>query len=300
MRLLVAILAVMALVGSAMAWDINENLQYTFTKTGFEQGGAATDTPYIVGEFTGATSGAYVKEPGTLSGYGADNVWMQVDNKLVAVTLDRANDQNNPEYSAQGNNFYTKLTQGGSASLSMSAKDTIATTPEITGTATASQNLWVGGEFAEAASTFDSRAIVGFSDIAANNADAPETNGHFVVTDTKEASASIDASVHGAGLFNSANMGLSVESDIEQNYVGSGWAEPTYSGGITMWANFDGACDPHCANPIMTSVSGTAGTSMFPANGVELTTNSPFTSTSIGDDDYWGTNFATDPNLQGV
>ena len=292
MKMFVALVALLALVGSAMAWDISDTLTYTNVKTGFEQGGYGNVLPQVIG----TTSGAYVKEPNDLYA----DMWAQVDNKLLTATLDRSNDQLNPEYDADGNNFYTKLTQGGAATVSVSCKDTIDTAPEITGNANAYQNLWVGGEFAEAAATFDSRAIVGFSDIPASTDNGPETAQHFVVTDVKSASSSIDASAHGSGLFNTADMGVKVTADIQQNYVGSGWAEPTYSGGINMWASFAGACDPHCANPIMTSVSGTAGTSMFPANGVELTTNSPFTQSNVGDVAYWGSNFATDPNLQGV
>jgi hypothetical protein len=236
MRLLVAILAVLALVGSAMAWDINENLQYTLTKKSFEQGPTGTgDNPYTLPMIVGTTSGAYVKEPTV---YG--NVWGQVDNTLVSADIDRSNDMGNPAYNANNNNFYTTLTQGGSASMAISAQDTITTAPEIAGSASAYQNLMLGGEFAETRAAFDSRAIIGFSDVTSGT---PTAN--FVATDVATATVEVDASDHGAGLFNTANMGVKVDADIVQNYVGSGWAEPTYSGGITMWSNFNGACDPN-------------------------------------------------------
>jgi hypothetical protein len=260
MKMLVALVALLALVGSAMAWDIDEQLTYTFSKSAFEQGGYLDVLPQIVGTQTGA----YVKEP---SAYCPPSdpctLWGQVDNKLVAVTIDRLDDEglNNPSMrSIEGQNFYAKLTQGGSASMSTSCKDTISTDPEISGSATAYQNLWVGGEFAETDATFDSRAIAGFVPSLAN----PTAN--VVITDTTAATATVDADKYGAGYFNTADMGVQVEADIEQNYVGSGWAEPKYSGGITMWAEFDGACDPGCANPIITKVSGEAHTSLFPAD----------------------------------
>jgi hypothetical protein len=276
-----------------MAWDINENLQYTLVKTGFEQAGSG----YVLPQIIGTTSGAYVKEPN--AAYG--DVWGQVDNTLTGVTLDRTNDWGVPKYNAETNNFYTQLTQSGTASMKMSAKDTISSTPEIVGSATAGQNLWVGGEFSKTQATFDSRAIIGFSDIPAPNYVGYETPNHFVATDVKTATATVDANAHGAGYFNTANMGVSVEADISQNYVGSGWADPTYSGGITMWANFDGACDPGCSNPIMTTVSGTAGTGIFPANTQEFNQNQyPGTGYGIGDTYYWGNNFATNPVLQNV
>ena len=183
MRLFVAILAVLALVGSAMAWDVNEELKYTLTKSAFEQGGYTDVLPQIVG----TTSGAYVKEPSAYCPPTAPcTVWEQVDNNLVAVTIDRVDDTgtNNALGSIEGQNFYATLTQGGSASMSTSCKDTIDTNPEISGSATAYQNLWVGGEFAKTDATFDSRAITGFVPSLTN----PTAN--VVITATTAATAS--------------------------------------------------------------------------------------------------------------
>jgi hypothetical protein len=258
-----------------MAWDITDTLTYKNVKTGFEQGGYSDVLPQIIG----TTSGAYVKEPTDEFGV----LEAKVNNELTGTALTQSG--TNPEYSAAGQNFYTTLTQGGSAYITISEKDTQAKTPEIQGKATAYQNMWVGGEFNKVVSTFDSNALVGFTNVEPSTYDGPETTHHFVVTDTKTATATVDSLLHGAGYFNSANTGVQVDADIQQNYVGSGWAEPTYSGGITMWANFAGACDPHCENPIMTSVAGTAGTSIFPANTAELVTNSGYGAGNLGN--YW-------------
>jgi hypothetical protein len=300
MRLFVAILAVLALVGSAMAWDINEELQYTLKKNGFQQGPTG-DSSVVLNQVIGTTSGAYFKEPNLQFGDG----WGQVDNTLVGATIDRTNNFNgapvgaNPYVGAANNNFYTTLTQGGSASLAVSCKDTIDTAPEIVGDASAYQNLWVGGEFAKTTANFDSRAIIGFSDIATNDYTIVNPH-HFVATDVASATAGVDAEAHGAGLFNTANMGVQVDADLEQNYVGTGWASPTYSGGITMWANFDGACDPFCSNPIETTVNGKAETSIFPANQAMLNINDGPNSYGIGDSYYWGNQFSTNPQAQAV
>jgi hypothetical protein len=290
MKRMLVLLAAVALIGSAAAWDISENLQYTYTKSGFEQAGYTDVLPQVIG----TTSGAYATQP---TAYG--DGWLQMDNTLIGATIDRTNDGNlaNPEYSAEGNNFYTQLTQGGEANLAISARDTIATDPEVVGDASAYQNLWVGGEFAKTKASFDSRAIVGFSDIPGSDYNGVENANHFVATDVVSATSSVDSDTYGSGYFNTANMGVKVDADIQQNYVGSGWAEPTYSGGITMWANFDGACDPHCANPIKTTVSGSAFTSIFPANGAELVTNSQYGAGSVGDIAYWGTAFETNPQV---
>jgi hypothetical protein len=292
MKLLVAILAVLALVGSAMAWDISEELQYTLEKNGFQQGPTGETSSLVLDQVIGTTSGAYFKEPNLQFGDG----WGQVDNTLVGATIDRTNDWGNPYVGATNNNFYTTLTQGGSASLAVSAKDTIDTAPEIVGDATAYQNLWVGGEFAKTTANFDSRAIVGFSDIATNDNTIVNPH-HFVATDVASATAGVDANAHGAGLFNTANMGVQVDADLEQNYIGTGWASPTYSGGITMWANFDGACDPFCSNPIETTVNGKAETSIFPANQAMLNINDGPNGYGTGDDEYWGSAFATNPQV---
>jgi hypothetical protein len=291
MKRMLVLLAAVALIGSAAAWDISENLQYTYTKSGFEQAGYDEVLPQIIG----TTSGAYAVQPNVDFGDGWDaNGWMQIDNTLVSADVDRTQTGLvNPTYSVEENNFYTQLTQGGSASMSMSAKDTETTDPEISGTATAYQNLWVGGEFDKATASFDSRAIVGFSDIDAATYIGPNNPNNFVATDVVSATATVDSDTKGAGYFNNANMGVQVDADIQQNYVGSGWADPTYSGGITMWSKFDGACDPNCANPIVTTVTGSAWTGLFPADADALNAN------NYGDSYYWGPNFATNPQATG-
>lgn len=291
MRAILALLAAVAVIGSAAAWDISEELQYTYTKSGYEQAGYG-----ILDQVVGTTSGAYAKEPNVNFGDGWEaDAWLQIDNTLVSAGVDRNNGVN-PSYSVEENDFYTQLTQGGSATLSTSAKNTETSDPEIPGEATAYQNLWVGGEFAKATASFDSRAIVGFSDIDEASYEGPTNPNNFVATDVVSATSTIDSEEHGASYFNNANMGVQVDADIQQNYVGSGWADPTYSGGITMWANFDGACDPHCANPIVTTVEGSAWTGLFPANTQELFEN--YGGTGIGDTTYWGSAFATNPQVQ--
>jgi len=290
MKTILVLLAAVALIGSAAAWDISENLQYTYSKSGYEQAGYENILPQIIG----TTSGAYAVQPNGDFGDGwTAQGWMQIDNTLVGAEVDRTQGPTlpNPAYTAEENDFYTQLTQGGSASMSMTAKNTETTDPEISGTATAYQNLWVGGEFAKATASFDSRAIVGFSDIDDPGAavGTPTNPNNFVATDVVSATATIDSDIYGAGYFNNANMGVQVDADIQQNYVGSGWADPTYSGGITMWANFDGACDPNCANPILTTVDGSAFTGLFPADIDDLNAG------NIGDVAYWGTDFKTNP-----
>jgi hypothetical protein len=301
MKFLVALVALLALCGSAMAWDLSDKLTYSEVKSGFQEAG----TSFILPQITGTTSGVYVKEPGpagtpaalTPGDYG--QAWGQVDNTLTSVAVNRA--AVNPAEDASNANFYETLTQGGSADIYEHSADSSAlsttNTPEIVGDATAYQNLNVLGQFSKLDSSFDSRAIVGMSNIPADNTNTIENSKHFVVTDLGTNAESVDALTHGSGLFNTANTGASVTADISQDWVGSGWNAPTYSGGIDEWANFAGACDPHCSNPIMTTVSGTAYTGLFPANGPELFTDSNglYGQGNVGDVAYWGSAFATNP-----
>jgi len=91
-----------------------------------------------------------------------------------------------------------------------------------------------------------------------------DTN-NWVVTDLAAGNkATVSTNFGNTAEFMEANLGAQVTADIEQDWKGSGWLEPTYSGGLTMWAGFNGACDPTCANPIMSTVSGSAATSIFP------------------------------------
>ena len=164
MKIIVALVALLALVGSAMAWDISDQLTYTEVKTGYQQAGSNFVLPQVIG----TTSGAYVKgEPTDVYG----NLWGQVDNKLATATIDRIN--TNPAEDATNADTYTKLTQGGSANVYMHSMNSNAAgdepRSEIVGDATAYQNLWVGGQFSKTTASFDSRAIVGMSDIPASN-----------------------------------------------------------------------------------------------------------------------------------
>jgi len=282
MKLLVAILAVLALVGSAMAWDITDSLKYTYTKNAYQQAGSDLVTPQI----DDAKSGAYFVEP---SAYGS--AIGKVDNQLTGVTMDRVVWQ--PQADLTRADFYATLTQGGSATLathSMNGALDPATglplnnVPEISGKASAYQNLDVMGGFDQVAANFDSRAIIGTKGTGPTN--------NWVATQLVQPAsgsymASVDAETHGSGEFMDAYMGASVSADIQQDYKGSGWLEPTYSGGINMWAGFTGGCDPHCANPIISTVSGSAATSLFPGDLAKLQSNVG-TGYTTGETAYWG------------
>ncbi len=272
MRLIVAILAVMALIGSAMAWDINEALEYKYTKSTYEQAGS----DLTASQLADVKSGAYFYEPN--GEYGAEVA--KVTNQLESLTLDRVDELRSAN--VENANFYSSLTQGGSATMKTSALDGIDNSVyEISGDATAYQNLWLGGGFQQTSATFDSKAIIGTLD-----GSSPTSN--FVVTETDNAVASVNSEIDGAGEFMQSSLGAQVTADIQQQWAGSGWLDPTYSGGITMWASFNGACDPGCANPIISSVTGTAATALFPKDTSLIPTG--YTS---GESTYWGNNWNT-------
>jgi hypothetical protein len=271
MRLLVAILAVLALVGSAMAWELSDNLQYSYTKAAWQEAGSNL----ILDPFTGATSQASFFDPGSTTN-PIPKSGAEVRNELKTVTLDQT--VRYPDADLTYNDVSMVLTQGGSASVKLHSpiSDAAAAlayqqfgkldTPEIMGTSSAYQNLNVAGGFGKVDAGFDSQAAVGADNL-------------WAVTATKSATASVDSDKLGGGTIESANMGVSVESDILKSYDGTGWDTPEYSGGITMWANFV-ACDPGCSNPIVTTVNGQIATSAFPGNGPS--------GASWGGDQYWG------------
>lgn len=272
MKLTIAVLAVLAIIGSAMAWDINEELEYTYTKSTFEQAGAGL----TASQLADVKSGAYFYEPN--GAYGDEAA--KVTNKLESITIDRVDELRGANL--ENANFYSTLTQGGSAAMTTRAMDGIDNSVlEISGDASAYQNLWVGGGFQQVAAEFDSKAMVGTFGTS-----APTYN--FVVTDTDNAKASVNSEIDGASEFMKANLGAQVTADVEQQWAGSGWLDPTYSGGLTMWASFSGACDPGCVNPIISSVSGSAATALFPRDTSLIP--SPY---GPGESFYWGDNWNT-------
>jgi hypothetical protein len=285
MKLLVAILAVLALVGSAMAWEITDTLQYTYVKDGYQQAGSN----FILPAFQGATSEASYFDPGytvdltaaekaQMIGYGAYTVPTKtvivpqtgayVENTLTSADVSRIIAY--PPADLRNADFAAVLTQGGSANVathSLAVPSIDKGVPEMQGDANAYQNLNLIGGFDKATASFDSEASVGVGNV-------------WATTITKSGNyATVDSEIHGGGEINSANLGESVSSDIVKSWSGTGWDSASYSGGINMWANFDAACDPGCANPIESVVSGTAWTGIFP--GVPG-------STGYGAPTYWG------------
>jgi len=295
MKLLVAILAVLALVGSAMAWELSDNLQYSYTKATWQEAGDDLILPAMIG----ATSNAHFYDPAVTAGRAtgtyhdtlpADTVVIPasgatVQNTLGPVNIDRA--VYYPSADLTHADFSAQLTQGGSAQVALHSQidDAAAKlayqnfgkvdTPEMMGTASAFQNLNVAGGFDRADASFDSAATVGVDSIFAHTiaVSSPIADTASMMGDGLPANqAYVDSGEMGGGVIESANLGEQVTADIVKSWPGTGWATPEYSGGIKMWADFT-ACDPGCSNPIEASVSGKSWTSIFPGTA---------------QDTYWG------------
>lgn len=240
MKLTIAILAVLALVGSAMAWEINDQLEYAYTKSMYQQAGADIVAPSLVG----AKSQASFSDPATSQTWGTG---AQVKNELTGLSLDRTVWYPTSE-DLSGADFAAVLSQGGDATVATHAMNSFDNSiPEMVGEANAYQNLQLLGGFGGASANFFSDAKVG-------------VDGDWTETRTQGASAYVSSDNYGGGEIGSIYMGEQVTSGITKNWLGSGWATPSYSGGISMWAGFEDACDPGCTNPIVSSVSGTAWT----------------------------------------
>ncbi len=151
--------------------------------------------------------------------------------------------------------------------------------PEMQGEANAFQNLELLGGFDEASASFFSRANVGVDGIQA-------------VTATKDAAAAVSSEQYGGGEINSIYMGEQVTSDVAKAWDGTGWDKGSYSGGITMWAGFTGACDPNCGNPIISSVKGSAISSFFPGSSTSAFWDGEATGDFVPDPNYnWASNW---------
>ena len=287
MKIFVALVALLALVSSAMAWDFTDSLTYSYTKTGSQQAG----DDIVLGVLNGhPSSGAQFYDPASTTG-GVPAAASYINNKLGDLTVAR-----NSMYTGNGKyidltnaNFAAQLTQGGSAyvathaindeSINALTGKTTDTTPEMFGSAMAYQNLALAGGFGKAVEdNFKSTAAVGVDGLFAITATGT-TGGTGTNVNTPN-SASVDAVAHGGGVIDSANLGESVTADVSKSFTNSAWQKAEYSGGIDMWANFV-AADPGCANPIISHVNGDAKTSLFPTSIDNL-------DSSFGGHQYWG------------
>lgn len=289
MKAILALLVAVAMIGSAAAWDISECINYKYTKNMYEQAG----DEIILNQLEDAKSGAYFCEP---SAFCSEYPWETtedddcytrgfVTNQLVDVIVDRQ--INNPPTNLENADMYVTLTQGGEACVYTHSINSETSVPEIRGTANAYQNLNLRGGFEMAQASFDSKAVVGMF----GEADSPTSN--WVVTQLLDENyARVDAETEGAGEFMHTDLGVKVKADMSQDFDGSNWMDAKYSGGIEMWAEFDDACDPNCANPIISTVTGSTVTAILPGDP-------SFTLDRDGDgnidgmyggEDYWGTN----------
>jgi hypothetical protein len=89
MKIFVALVALLALVGSAMAWTLNDDLSYSCVKTGTQE---AADN-YILGADIGATSNAHFYDPAVAASDGTNVIPQSaatISNTLGDVAVARA------------------------------------------------------------------------------------------------------------------------------------------------------------------------------------------------------------------
>lgn len=143
MRLTIVVLAMLALVGSAMAWDESSVLTYSFKKTVSEQD-AFTN-------MEGTTTGAGLYEP-----YVGDKGSTQgkLVNTLVDVTPTFSN------YGTTGDT-HQMLVQEGAVTINKAALSSEDTNPELSVDITKSQDYVFSGQFTGMSATFADQAQFG-------------------------------------------------------------------------------------------------------------------------------------------
>jgi hypothetical protein len=240
MKAIIVLLALaMALVGSAVAWDSTNYLNYQYTKVVNTQAGEHIDwfgpTPSEPKQPDASSSASFTG----MGAYGAENGY-------VANSVDSITAALQPVY---GTTPDTKdvLTQYGSAVVGTQAPDLQHPCEAIKfGTATAGENLALSGNYGGD----DSKAVAAlFSNVAAvgvdgvNVATAPEHGGYLpggVDYPNSGEDAIFSAQIEAEGAqFVDANLGSSATVGFEK--IAAIGAFPTMSGGVNNWANFAGA-----------------------------------------------------------
>lgn len=284
MKTILVLLAVLAMIGFAAAWETTEQMQYAYQKSISQQAGETTSW------LQGATSNAGFSSN---SAYGTDKA--SVSNTLTTLS---ANLQTAPG-STSVPDTHDSLSQGGSATFATNAPDLENPAGvKASGTATTSQTVSLSGLYCGDLATvtngqrggvyalFDQTAATGLNG-ANTNVDVvgnANTAGDWpMVTDTytgtpvtePKFSASVETPTgqYGNTEFVEATLGQAISSGFEQlQAVG---ATPTMSGSQTNYAGFAGAFNPTGGVvQVETQVAGTGAFQMYNTWG---NTNPAFT-----------------------
>ncbi len=152
MKTIALLVAFLAMVGFAAAWDTSDTLQYQFTHAMYQQAGDPTEG----GFFSGVTS---------QSSFSANNPYGtgegQVVNKLNYATTSQS--YTYPYGTLDQPSQTLTLTQGGSATLATHALDSQDSTPEVIAGLSKYQDLHFSGVYSDVQANFADEGNVGLA-----------------------------------------------------------------------------------------------------------------------------------------
>lgn len=260
--LAILVVAVVALMGAASAWEDGFVLQYSLKRTIAEQddftnmGGAASGTWF-------ADSDGY--GPGSIASNPHGDLTAGVTNTLVSVTPTFFKDYYGNDITG---NTHQSLTQGAKITVALEAEDSEDDNPELTVDIAKHQEYAFSGQFDSMSATFKDIAAAGgnylpaLSDITdgqtvdCGNVHAWEEStvtGSILTDDVKDSKGKV-INANDAKISEGA-----IGMDSWTSLKADGWLEiATMDGGIAPYAQFFGDSLVPLGDTITTTVSGSA------------------------------------------
>ncbi len=257
MKTIILLLAVLAMVGFAAAWDTTEQMQYAYQKTVNMQAGQNLDW------LSSATSSA---QSSSSTGYGTSNTY--VSNGVTSIVAPLQNVVTGCTSTAPDTS--NSITQTGGATVTTSAPDLENPAGvKISGTATTSEELSLSGNYgnpcggvaAEALLTQEADVGVGGVNVGSVTNNPYTSNWPTTGTASENPFTGMVETTSGSYV-TEANIGATTTSGFQQ--IQAEGAYPTMSGSSSSYAGFSGAYALNGAMPqVETSVAGSTGFGMF-------------------------------------
>ncbi len=243
MRLTITVLAMLALVGSAMAWDETGVLTYSFKKTASEQDGFE--------DLSGTKSYAGFEEPDngeTLGTSDKGDMKGAIYQQLYSVTAD-------PLASTWGDT-HQMLVQEGTIKVEKAALSSEDKVPELSVQITKSQDYVFSGQFSEVSASFIDSAQAGTNcDPAIDDMITSCGNLHAEQSTVSNDKPTGTVTATGGARLSEGAIGTdswtSLKADAWKNQV-------TMDGGLSVYSQFFGDSIVPSDGAVTTSVSGSS------------------------------------------
>ncbi|MGA9098835.1 MAG: hypothetical protein WB392_07890 [Methanotrichaceae archaeon] len=252
MKILVLMLAAMAMIGFAAAWDTTEQMQYTYQKTVDTQADQHLD--WLDGTYSSASFGSQ-------TGYGQSSGYM--DNGVSDLTADLQ------PVNGLLPDTHNSLTQSGSAVATTSAPNLEDPSGiQYSGQASTSEDIHLSGNYADASALFNQYTGTGMNSWGCGNSNELSVYGYSNPYSTGWTGPSVETDGCNAGntRFVEADLGQSMSIGYQQ--LNAPGADPTMSGMSGAWAGFSGAYTTNGASSadIQTNAVNSANFDMYKYN----------------------------------